>query len=187
MPRPPYDAVLCDIDGVLRKWPSVHDLEQAHGLSAGALAAAAFAPARLLPAITGQVTDDQWRSAVVTDLAESGGSMDRAHAAVAAWSALVSAVDREVVALLAQAREAVPVVLVSNATTRLEEDLERQGLANLADIVVNTAHIGVAKPDPRGKAPSYRAYLGAFPVCPADFWAPEPPCQIEDRPLAQSR
>ncbi|MFC9246096.1 HAD family hydrolase [Streptomyces sp. NPDC057136] len=55
----------------------------------------------------------------------------------------------EVVALLKRARKAVTVALVSNATTRLDSDLARQGLDVLADAVVNTAHIGVAKPDPR--------------------------------------
>ncbi|WP_331767195.1 HAD-IA family hydrolase [Embleya sp. NBC_00896] len=149
MPVPPYDAVLCDIDGVLRHWPVADDLERAHALPLGALAAAAFAPARLMPAITGEVTDEEWRSAVVADLTDVHGSMDRARAAVAAWSDLVPIVDREVVALLARLRGVAPVALVSNATTRLEWDLARQGLADLADTVVNTARVGVAKPDPR--------------------------------------
>jgi putative hydrolase of the HAD superfamily len=146
-----YDAVLCDIDGVLRHWPAADALEQEHGLPIGALAAAAFAPARLQPAITGRITDEEWRSAVAGDLAAAHGSKDRAHAAVAAWSALVPRVDHEVVALLRQARSvaSVPVALVSNATTRLEWDLARQDLADLADTVVNTARIGVAKPDHR--------------------------------------
>jgi putative hydrolase of the HAD superfamily len=149
MPRQPYEAVLCDIDGVLRHWPSIRDLEQAHGLPAGALAAIAFAPTRLHPAVTGQITDEQWRSAIVTDLAEAHGSIDRARAAVATWSELLPDIDPAVVTLLTRAREIVPVALVSNATTRLERDLERQGLADLADVVVNTARIGIAKPDPR--------------------------------------
>ncbi|MFG2669294.1 hypothetical protein [Streptomyces sp. NPDC048445] len=53
------------------------------------------------------------------------------------------------VALLASVREVAAVALVSNATTRLELDLDRQGLSGVADAVVNTARIGVAKPDPR--------------------------------------
>lgn len=148
MTLPPYDAVLCDIDGVVRHWPAADVLEQAHGLPLGALAAAAFAPARLQPAITGQITDEEWRSAVAADLTDTHGSRKRALAAVAAWSALLPAVDQEVVALLRQVRDVASVALVSNATTRLERDLERQGLADLADTIVNTARIGVAKPDP---------------------------------------
>jgi putative hydrolase of the HAD superfamily len=46
-------------------------------------------------------------------------------------------------------RRIAPVALVSNATTRLEHDLYRQGLGDLADTVVNTSRIGYAKPDPR--------------------------------------
>ncbi|MDX3229149.1 HAD-IA family hydrolase [Streptomyces sp. ME19-01-6] len=149
MPLPPYDAVLCDIDGVVRHWPAADALEQAHGLPHGALAAAAFAPGRLQPAITGKITDEQWRSAVAADLTDTCGSRERALAAVTAWSDLLPVIDQEVVALLRQARKVAPVALVSNATTRLEWDLQRQGLADLADTVVNTARIGVAKPDPQ--------------------------------------
>ncbi|WP_326574266.1 hypothetical protein OG889_04275 [Streptomyces sp. NBC_00481] len=84
MPQLAYDAVLCDIDGVLRHWPAADPLEQAHGLPVGALAAAAFAPARLHPAITGEITDEPWRSAVAADLADRYRSPEQAHAAVAA-------------------------------------------------------------------------------------------------------
>ncbi|MGW0671679.1 HAD-IA family hydrolase [Streptomyces sp. NPDC002746] len=149
MPAQPIDAVLCDLDGVIRHWPAQDALEDAHGLPRGALAAAAFAPRRLLPAITGEVTDEQWRSAVAADLATVCGSADRAGAAVADWAGLVPLVDPEVVALLTSVREVAAVALVSNATTRLELDLDRQGLSGVADAVVNTARIGVAKPDPR--------------------------------------
>lgn len=151
----PYDAVLCDIDGVLRHWPAPGhadldlDLDHAHGLPAGTLARAAFTPSRLHPAITGETTDEQWRSAVTADLADACGSLDRARSIVTAWSDLMPRVDHEVVALLTRVRKVATVALVSNATTRLERDLARQGLDGLADVVVNTSRIGVAKPDPR--------------------------------------
>ena len=95
------------------------------------------------------MSDEQWRSAVAHDLADLCGSTDRAHAAVAAWSDLMPHVDQEVVSLLARARTVATVALVSNATTRLERDLARQGLEDLADTVVNTARVGIMKPDPR--------------------------------------
>jgi putative hydrolase of the HAD superfamily len=145
----PYDAVLCDIDGVLRHWPAADDIETSHGFPTGTLAKAAFAPSRLHPAITGEITDEQWRSAVAADLAEICGSTERAHAAVADWSDLVPLVDHEVASLLAQARTVATVALVSNATTRLERDLAQQGLDDLADTVVNTSRVGLIKPDPR--------------------------------------
>ena len=78
----PHDAVLCDIDGVVRHWPSAEDLELTYGLPAGSIAAAHFMPSRLNPAITGR------------------------------------------------------------------QDLARHELSTLAHVVVSSARIGVAKPDP---------------------------------------
>nr|WP_238341448.1 HAD-IA family hydrolase [Actinopolymorpha rutila] len=146
-----FDALLCDLDGVLRIWDAeaMADPEAANGLPAGALAAAAFAPDRLLPAITGLVSDEQWRAGVVDDLAERHGGRARAQAAVDGWSAPVGRVDPGVLDLLVAARTHVPVVLVSNATTRLERDLASLGLTSHLDAVVNTSRIGVVKPDPR--------------------------------------
>lgn len=55
--------------------------------------------------------------------------------------------DEAVVALLRRARRHMPLVLVTNATLELERDLESMGLADLADHVVSSARVGVAKPD----------------------------------------
>lgn len=148
--RPPFNAVLCDINGVVRLWDgSMTAADQAHGLPPGTLAAAAFAPVRLEAAVTGAVTDEEWRAEVVSDLAVTCGSAARAQAAVDAWSTSVGRVDPEVLALLTAARRHVPVALVSNATTRLESDLAALGLINAVDAVVNTARVGFAKPDVR--------------------------------------
>lgn len=147
----PFDAILCDLDGVLRQWdvPGMNELDLAYELPAGTLAAAAFAPVRLLPAITGDHTDEQWRAAVADDLTEVCGSRKRAQALVAEWSALIGRVDDVVADLLTQARAHMPAVLVTNATTKLEADLDALGIADLVDDVVSSARLGFAKPDPR--------------------------------------
>jgi putative hydrolase of the HAD superfamily len=147
---PGFDALLCDLDGVLRRWDpqAMPALDRAYGLAAGTLAATAFDPRHLEPAITGQVTDEQWRDAVAEDLAGPCGSLDRARALVADWAALEATVDPDVLALLASARRRVPVVLVTNATSRLEDDLGRLDLTDAVDAVVSSADLGVAKPDP---------------------------------------
>ncbi|MQA17841.1 MAG: HAD-IA family hydrolase, partial [Pseudonocardiaceae bacterium] len=65
------------------------------------------------------------------------------------WSELVGTVDAEVRALLAEVRAGgVRVALVSNATTRLEDDLAVLGVAGEVDVVVSSARLGVAKPEP---------------------------------------
>lgn len=150
MPDRAFDALLCDVDGVLRLWgDSMERIDRTHGLPEGTLASVAFAPDRLEPAVTGRVTDEEWRAAVVEDLTPLCGSPTRARAVVEDWSGPVGEVDPAVVALLTAARRHVPVALVSNATSRLERDLAALGVAELVDAIVNTSRIGFAKPDVR--------------------------------------
>lgn len=66
-----------------------------------------------------------------------------------AWSGLTGRVDTDVVELLAVLRTRVPVVLDSNATTRLEAYLAAIGLDEAFDAVINTARTGAAEPDRR--------------------------------------
>ncbi|HXM55944.1 MAG TPA: HAD-IA family hydrolase [Candidatus Dormibacteraeota bacterium] len=143
-------AVLCDVDGVLRHWDwaPVDDLEREFGAPVGASRAAAFAPGRLLPAITGRVTDEQWRAAIASELAAACGSAARAAELVERWSRDVGRIDDEVLELLVGAQRTVPVVLVTNATTRLERDLARLGVAGAIHRVANSCRIGGAKPEP---------------------------------------
>lgn len=144
-----FGAVLCDLDGVLRRWPPMRDLDSAHDLPPGSFAAAAFGHGRSVAAITGACTDEQWRAAVTADLAASFGP-ERAAAVVAEWSALTGELDPEVAALLDGVRaRGVPVVLVSNATTRLDADVALLGIDDHVDHIVSSARAGVAKPDPR--------------------------------------
>ncbi|MFF4392718.1 HAD family hydrolase [Streptomyces sp. NPDC001552] len=147
----PFDAVLCDFDGVLRLWDpdGMAALDRKAGLAEGTLASAAFRPGLLDAAVTGRISDEQWRRRVAEDLAEVCGSVARAQDLVSGWAALTGRVDRAVLEILTAIRSRVPVVLVSNATTRLEADLTALGLADAFDAVVNTARAGVAKPDHR--------------------------------------
>ncbi|WP_331446872.1 HAD-IA family hydrolase [Streptomyces xanthochromogenes] len=147
----PFDGVLCDFDGVVHLWDpdGMAALDRAWGLAEGTLASTAFEPELLHSAVTGRLTDEQWRSQVADDLTGLCGSSERAGELVATWGALTGRVDAEVVDLLDVVRRRVPVVLVSNATTRLESYLAAVGLDQAFDAVVNTARIGMAKPDPR--------------------------------------
>ncbi len=142
-------AVLCDVDGVLRVWGDLGAVDAAHGLPVGTVAGAAFREERLLPAVTGRVSDEEWRAAVADDLAAACGSLARARAVVADWGRQPFRVDAEVLALLGEARRRVPVLLVSNGTTRLEADLAALGLDTAVDGVLNSARLGAAKPDPQ--------------------------------------
>ncbi|MDQ1022226.1 HAD family hydrolase [Streptomyces afghaniensis] len=147
----PFDAVLCDFDGVVHLWDpdGMNSLDRAWGLTEGTLAAAAFDGDLLQAAVTGRLSDEQWRRQVAQVLAPVCGSPEQARELIEAWSGLTGRVDTDVVELLAALRTRVPVVLVSNATTRLEAYLAAIGLDEAFDAVINTARIGVAKPDRR--------------------------------------
>jgi putative hydrolase of the HAD superfamily len=139
-----FDAVLCDLDGVLRQFDHAAqaDIEARYGLP---LMKIALDPALIGPATLGHITEAQWIESIVDGL----GGGDRARRAATEFQAIRFWVDEEVRALLARAQERMPVVLVTNAMDTLEEHLERLGLAYFADAVVSSARVGVAKPDRR--------------------------------------
>jgi putative hydrolase of the HAD superfamily len=145
-----FDALLCDVDGVVRHWDkaAIAGLEQEYGLAAGTFAAVAFAPARLMPALTGRISDEQWRADVAHHLTVHCGSSARASRFVQLWSEPLGRVDDEVLQLLVRARRSIAVALISNATTRLERDLQVLGVTDVVPLVVSSARVGSAKPDP---------------------------------------
>ncbi|WP_439661697.1 HAD family hydrolase [Lentzea sp. HUAS TT2] len=121
--RPPSmkPLLLLDLDGVLRSFPPMP----------AELAARAFEPSLLRRAITGEITDEQWRQEVGPDFAVTTGG-----------------VITEALALVRMARRQCFVALLSNATTRLEVDLATLGLDGEVDAVFNSSRLGLAKPDP---------------------------------------
>lgn len=145
----PCDAVLCDLDNVIRFYDTTHlaSLERAAGLPEGTTEDIAYAPATDLPLLLGRISPDEWVEAIVSGLV---GRVDEARARELG-RALARApfrADEEVVAMLRRVRARVPLVLVTNATLRLEDDLAALGIGDLADHVVSSAVEGVAKPDP---------------------------------------
>ncbi|UYK85934.1 HAD-IA family hydrolase [Xanthomonas sacchari] len=142
-------ALLVDMDGVLRLWPDDDAaLERAHGVPPGSLRAVAFAPALLEPAIRGTTSDAQWLAEVAARIAALAPDANVA-ALVAAWSAPTTArLNQPVLALLHEVRQRLPVVLLSNATSRLSHDLRALGLADAFDAVVNSSEVGAIKPEP---------------------------------------
>jgi putative hydrolase of the HAD superfamily len=145
----PIQAFLFDLDGVLRVWDDeVAAIEARAGLAPGRLEAVAYDLDRYGPALLGEISDEEWRAAVVSALVAECGSPDVAIDAVLDWSARMGRVDPEVAAVIAGLREAgTQVALVVNATTRLELDLVVLGLDEAVDTVVSSARTGIALPD----------------------------------------
>ncbi|MFD1828823.1 HAD family hydrolase [Streptomyces desertarenae] len=150
-PARPFDALLCDLDNVIRFYDTTRlaALERAAGLPVGTTASVAFAPEVDLPLLLGRTTRERWAESVARALAGGPGvPCEQARELGAALAGAPFRADGEVVSLLRRAREHLPVVLVTNASLGLEEDLAAMGLEGLAHHVVNSALVGVAKPDP---------------------------------------
>ncbi|WP_420036195.1 HAD-IA family hydrolase [Streptomyces sp. cg28] len=145
----PFDAVLCDVDNVIRFYDSgpLAELERAAGLAEGSTARVAFAPEVDLPLMRGEIGLGQWVESIVAGFA-GRVPRERARELGRALADSPFRADAEIVALLRRVRAAgVPLVLVTNATVRLEDDLAEMGLTGLADHVVSSARLGVVKPD----------------------------------------
>jgi putative hydrolase of the HAD superfamily len=141
-------GVVCDLDGVLRHFDvkATHQLEVDAGLEPGSIAERAFDPALLQPAITGAVSDEAWRDSIVDALSHAIAA-DDARALVARWSESPGRIDPDVLRLLRAVRAIAPVVILTNATSRLRRDLEALGAADEFDAVVSSAETGVPKPE----------------------------------------
>jgi HAD superfamily hydrolase (TIGR01509 family) len=140
-------VIFVDLDGVIRHWREPDSaIELAHGLPLGAIAQSAFDPIRLLPAITGKISDDEWRSEISHHLTVMH-PVGNAHNAVNAWTSKAVEIDDQILELLRACGRVARVVLVTNATSRLSNDLLSLGLTSYFVDIINSSEIGVAKPE----------------------------------------
>lgn len=160
--KPAVDGLIMDLDGVIRHWDqaAVTAGDAELGVPSGTIAAAAFEPDLLKRAMRGELTADEWYAAAGAVVAGKhgvdAGAAGRVMAEVG-WS-----IDESVMELVDRTRRRVPVALLSNASTRLREDLETSGIAERFDAVISSAEIGVIKPEPEAYEAAAKA-LGVEP------------------------
>jgi putative hydrolase of the HAD superfamily len=148
MLRQPAQALLIDLDGVLRQWdPTVGAaVEESHSLPQGILLRTAMTWDLLRPAVAGELTDAQWMAAVAARLPLPA---TEAADAVAKWQEHRGYVDPEVLAFIREVRAAGrPVGLATNATDLLRGDLAALGLAGEFDAVISSWELKIHKPAP---------------------------------------
>ena len=140
-------AILTDLDGVIRRWDPeiIERAEDTAGLPRDALRNTAFESQLLLRATTGQITDACWRREIAHRLRRKFPAADAAEA-VRQWSRSPGEIDTDVLDLLRRCRAGARLVLITNATTRLETDLDRLGIDQAFDHVVNSSSVGHVKP-----------------------------------------
>ncbi|MEO6713214.1 MAG: HAD-IA family hydrolase [Mycobacteriales bacterium] len=148
MSGPRVAAVLLDMDGVIRHWAGTdRAAEEAGGLPPGTIARYAFDVPEYAASQIGGATYAEWVSGLERVLTPEFGA-DCARRAAAEWALGRGDIDAEMVGLIKKVRAQVPVGLLSNATDRLSEDLEHHGLHEAFDVVLSSAQLRMAKPDP---------------------------------------
>ena len=147
---PELDALIVDLDGVIRHWDMPHFRETARsfGIEPEDFAAIAFRTELLDAGMVGSITFEEWADEIGSVAAERHGC--DADAVSAAFQTLKWRIDWQIVELLREVRAAgrVKLALFSNASTKLEEDLESVDLHVEFDVVFNSARLRMAKPDP---------------------------------------
>ena len=137
------DAIVCDVGDVVILFDRdvAAGIETRYGLPSGSfLLTALKSPASKLAAI-GQIDKTEWVRRLRKTLPLQ---------AIDEWLDYHGELNQKLVGLLASAKVAgVRVLFLSNATTRLWDDLSFHGALDLADRVFCSADIGLAKPDPR--------------------------------------
>src|SRR4051794_6372136 len=148
MTRERAQALLIDLDGVLRRWDPTPMIavEVEYGLKPAALLETAMSWDIYRPAVAGEITDAEWMSLVASRLPLEPST---ASAAVARWQSYRGEVDPEALALVREARAGGRTVgLATNATDRLRPDLDALGLTDEVDVVISSWELKVHKPAP---------------------------------------
>jgi putative hydrolase of the HAD superfamily len=144
----PIEVVLFDFGGVvapLADLPTVSRLERELDLPEGTLHSAMY-EGDLWPALSvGQLLESEyWRELGTRVGRRDPETLRRVLRPI--WEPLV--VDRCVLALARELRARVRVALLSNATLELERQIEALELSDLFDPVINSARVGLRKPEP---------------------------------------
>jgi putative hydrolase of the HAD superfamily len=148
MSRERAQALLIDLDGVLRRWDPAPMIavEIEYGLKPAALLETAMEWDIYRPAISGELTDAEWMRLVASRLPLPE---DKATEAVARWQSYRGEVDPEALAFVRDVRAGGRKVgIATNATDRLRPDLDALGLADELDVVVSSWELKVHKPAP---------------------------------------
>ena len=166
-------AVFFDFGGVVAclDREEMRRLEGKHGLPEGGLWQAMYETPEWQSLRIGEGSEQAWVAAIRRSLDEMAGRPipDIREEWVQCWRGL----DGDVVRLMERLRGRYRLGMISNATLKLEDELrEHHRIDHLFDVIVNSARVGVAKPDVRifhlaaeriGEAPAACLHIDDLP------------------------
>jgi putative hydrolase of the HAD superfamily len=141
-------AVFFDFGGVIGHWDReyVAAFETEHGMPEGGVLKALYGTAGWRDVEVGRIAVDDWLAQV--DIALKGAADKPMPSAHEVWSRLWNDMDQDVIALARRLRSNYKVGVLSNTTVMLEEEvLAPNGILDMWDVVINSARLGIAKPD----------------------------------------
>lgn len=143
-------VVFFDFGGVIARLDreAAGRLEASYGLPEGAMLRALYGIPEWKEVEVGRGSEEGWLEAVGRKLDEFAG---RPIPGIREeWARIWRSLDEDVVRLAEGLKSRYRVGLISNSTKRLEKELlEGNGIDHLFEVVVNSARVGVAKPDRR--------------------------------------
>jgi putative hydrolase of the HAD superfamily len=143
-------AIFFDFGGVLARLDrnETHQLEERYGLPEGAMLKALYGIPEWKEVEVGHGSEEVWLEAVGRKLDElAGRPIPKIRDE---WARVWKGLDLDVVNLAERLGSGYKVGLISNSTKRLEKELlEENGIHHLFEVVVNSARVGIAKPDTR--------------------------------------
>jgi putative hydrolase of the HAD superfamily len=140
--------VLLDIDGVLRFFDNseLFALEERNNLPQGALLRIAFSDEHLVPAITGHISDHEWRLRACEELQSQYPKTAKTDF-LSVFENTPFRIDYNVLDIVKGIMPDAPLSLATNATSRLQLDLRATTLLDQVDHIFNSSVIGSTKPD----------------------------------------
>ncbi len=143
-------AVFFDFGGVVARLDRelLAAFERRHGLPPGSFLKALYTIPEWKAVEVGQGSEDAWMEAAKRKLDEFAGHTlpDMSEERATMWRTL----DKDVVGLAQQLAARYDVGVLSNATPRLESELnDYHKLGGVFRVIVNSSRVGVAKPDER--------------------------------------
>jgi len=143
-------AIFFDFGGVLGRWDRaiVSALEEEHGLPEGGVLKALYGTSGWREVEIGHLPISDWLSEV--DVALAAAAQKPLPPAHTVWSRLWNDIDRDVIGLAQRLRANHKIGVLSNTTVMLEDQLlASNGIHDMWDVIINSARVGVAKPDRR--------------------------------------
>jgi putative hydrolase of the HAD superfamily len=149
-PASPIEVVLFDVGGVVARAEDpllVAALEAQLGLVQGGLADLLYQGDHWHDLSVGKLEEEAYWQILARRVGQTPEQVREMLYPV--WGPVGQAgIDTAVIALVRQARTQVRTAILSNATLALEQYLAQHGVADLFDPILNSARVGLRKPDP---------------------------------------